>query len=146
MLYPTELRGLEAGASSAPAFVVIYILSAPIDSPQIRADRGRWPLSSKASWRREWNPVDSLALKEQSRNISSVVIGGAGPGVKAIRRAYRHQPLLKLSGWRCGAMVLTILSAGAAVSCAARAEPASPSAELPLSVISAGAAYGRRHQ
>ena len=52
-----------------------------------------------------------------------------------MRRAYRHQSLLKLSGWRCGAAVLTILAAGAAVSSVARAELVSPSTDC-LSALS----------
>jgi len=52
-----------------------------------------------------------------------------------MRRACRHQSLLKLSGWRCGAAVFTILTAGAAVSSVVRAELVSPSTDC-LSALS----------
>jgi micrococcal nuclease len=64
-----------------------------------------------------------------------IVIGGAGPGVKAMRRAYRYPSLPNLSRWRCGAAVLTILAAGAAVSSVARADLVSPSTDC-LSALS----------
>jgi hypothetical protein len=100
-----------------------------IDSPQIGAGRGGYCAPIELSCRRESNLVDSLAFRNKIGTSGQLVVGGAGRGAKAMRRAYQHHSGLNLSGWRSGAPLLAILVACTVASSVARAVPASQSAD-----------------